>query len=267
MSADKLILGATKPSGTAARLEKSAAGGIAGVEIVGFPQTLFTRTFGDPDMLFVPLLDAAREAYGMIERLSGHGESRANAVMLTGMHLVSCLLRDPSFSLVARGLAHETTYTVDLNADTLTVNTRLYAVASRRTSFFKVEIGGKISGGPFVVRNPVNGSVMTQIDEQRLRQPNSFSGPLAQECLQAQMQQEKFGRIEEVPGAEAHREVRLLVTVKGVKVPVALRQKNASDAWDIIDGRRQEWVGTLSPEMQERLTAVAGFIQQLFAQS
>jgi hypothetical protein len=266
MSASNLTLGLPKPSGTGARLEKNAAGGAAGVEIVGFPQTLFTRTFGDPDMLFVPLLDAARDVYGMIDRLSGHGESRANAVMLTGMHLASSLLRDPSFSLVARGLVHETTYRVDLDAGTLHVNTRLYAVVSRRTSFFKVEIAGKISGGPFVVRNPVNGTVIVQVEEQRLRQPNFFTGTLAQECLRAQMDQERFGRIDESLGTETNKELRLIVAVGGNKVPVALRQKDTTGAWDIIDGLRQEWVGTLSPDMEERLNAVVGFIQKLFGQ-
>ena len=58
------------------RTEKSAAGGAAGVEIAGFPQILFTRTFGDPDMLFVPLLDAARESFNTIERLCERGEKR-----------------------------------------------------------------------------------------------------------------------------------------------------------------------------------------------
>lgn len=94
--------------------DKGAGGGAAGVEIGGFPQVLYTRTFGDPDMLFVPLLDATRDAYGMIERLVGHGENRASAVLLSGMSLASSLLRDSSFSLVARGLSHENIYRVDL---------------------------------------------------------------------------------------------------------------------------------------------------------
>jgi hypothetical protein len=85
----------TRPAGNAgaaARPEKTGAGGAAGIEIVGFPQTLYTRTFGDPDMLFVPLLGDAREAYAMCERLAGHGENRATAVKLSGMQLASSLL-------------------------------------------------------------------------------------------------------------------------------------------------------------------------------
>jgi hypothetical protein len=49
----------TKPAGRS----DNAAGGSAGIEIVGFPQMLYTRTFGDPDTLFVPLLEAARDAH------------------------------------------------------------------------------------------------------------------------------------------------------------------------------------------------------------
>src|SRR5215471_21848807 len=92
------------------RSDRSSASGAAGVEVAGFPQILFTRTFGDPDTLFVPLLDAAREAFKMMERISVHGEKRESAVMLSGMQLVSSLLRDSSFSLVAKGLAHENSY-------------------------------------------------------------------------------------------------------------------------------------------------------------
>src|SRR5271168_1584884 len=119
--------------------EKRTAGGAGGIEIIGFPQVLFTRTFGDPDMLFAPLLDATREASTMIDRLSTQGEKRENAVTLGGMHLASSLLKDSSFSLVVKGLTHDNMYTVDLSNGTIRVHTRLYAVVGRRASFFKVE--------------------------------------------------------------------------------------------------------------------------------
>jgi hypothetical protein len=78
-----------KPTGRS----DNAAGGSAGIEIVGFPQMLYTRTFGDPDTLFVPLLEAARDANKMLTRLTGLSEERANAVTLSGMQLASSLLR------------------------------------------------------------------------------------------------------------------------------------------------------------------------------
>jgi hypothetical protein len=111
------------------RAEKSAPAAPAGVEIVGFPQVLHTRSYGDPDTLFVPLLDAAREAQRMVDRLSSHGEPRATAVRLSAMQLASALLRDSSFSLVARGMSQDNSYTVDLDAGTFLVRTRLYAAA------------------------------------------------------------------------------------------------------------------------------------------
>jgi hypothetical protein len=82
--------GAKTPAG---RSDQNAAGGSAGIEIVGSPQMLYTRTFGDPDTLFVPLLDAARDANKMLVRLIGLGEERGNAVTLSGMQLTSSLLR------------------------------------------------------------------------------------------------------------------------------------------------------------------------------
>jgi len=184
--------------------------------------------------------------------------------MLSGMHLASSLLRDPSFSLGARGLSPENSYGVNLDAGTIHLNTQLYSVVSRRTSFFKVEIAGKISAGPFVVRNPAQGTVIMQVEEERLRQPNFFASTLAQECARAQVEQERFGRIDESLGPEAIGEVRMVLTVAGNKVPVSLRKKEEGGGWDVIDGRLKECVSTLSPDMEEHLRALASFIQDLF---
>jgi len=245
------------------RAERAAGGGAAGVEIVGFPQILFTRTFGDPDTLFVPLLDAAMEAHAMIARLTEHGEKRESALILGGMQLATSLLQDSSFSLAARGLAHENSYTVDLDNGTLLVQARLFAVVSRRTSFFKVEIVGKF-GEVFVVRNPAQNSVIMQVEESQLRQPNFFSAKLAEECLRAQMEQERFGRVEDSGAAQFHQEVRITVPAANGKIPIALRQKESGGNWDIVDGRRNEWVGTLPAEMEGSLAAVIKTVKELF---
>ena len=252
----------TSDSGTRSRT--GTAGDTAGIDIVGFPQLLYVRTFGDPDTLFVRLLEAAREAYGIVERLSGLGEDRANAAKLSGMQLASSLLQSSTFSLAARGLAQEHVYTVDLNEGTLCVSTRLYSVVSRRTSFFRVEIAGKISEGQFVVRNPSLDLVIMQFEVERLKQPAFFSSWLAQECLRAQVDQERFKRMDETIGADAAGEVRLVVTIAGSKIPIALRQKDADGGWDIIDGRLQEWIGVLSPEMEKHLGTVTNFVKELF---
>ena len=252
----------TSDSGTRSRT--GTAGDTAGIDIVGFPQLLYVRTFGDPDTLFVRLLEAAREAYGIVERLSGLGEDRAKAAKLSGMQLASSLLQSSIFSLAARGLAQEHVYTVDLNEGTLCVSTRLYSVVSRRTSFFRVEIAGKISEGQFVVRNPSLDLVIMQFEVERLKQPAFFSSWLAQECLRAQVDQERFKRMDETIGADAAGEVRLVVTIAGSKIPIALRQKEADGGWDIIDGRLQEWIGVLSPEMEKHLGTVTNFVKELF---
>jgi hypothetical protein len=245
---------------------KSAAGGAGGIEILGFPQVLFTRTFGDPDMLFAPLLDATREAFTMIDRLTAQGEKRENAVTLGGMHLASSLLKDSSFSLVVKGLSHENMYTVDLTGGVIHVHTRLYAAVGRRASFFKVEIAGKISGGsPFVLKDPVQGKVIMQVSEESLRQPNFFASSLGQECLKAQIDHERFGRVTNSLDSEASGEMRMIVMVSGNKVPVILRPKENAGGWDIIDGLRQEWVGTLTPEVESHLKSLTAFVQDLFA--
>lgn len=265
MSSRNLAFSPGKQAGPAAHSDSGSGGGAACVEIVGFPQILYIRTCGDPDILFIPLLDAARDAGAMVDRLATQGENRSNAAMLSGMHLASTLLKDANFSLGAKGLSHETSYTVDLDAGTMHMHAQMYSVVSRRTSFFKVEIAGKISGGPFVVRNPTQGTVIMQVEEDRLRQPNFFSSNLAQECLRAQMEQERFGHLDESLNTDAHGEVRLSVSISGNKIPVILRQKEQNGNWDIIDGRRQEWVGTLTSDLEGYLTSVTAFIQELFA--
>jgi hypothetical protein len=209
-------------------------------------------------------MDAAREAFQTVERLCERGEKRENAVMLSGMQLASALLRDSSFSLVARGLAHDNNYTVDLDQGTVLVQTRLFAVISRRTSFFKVEIAGKLNGGLFVVRNAVQNAVIMQVEEQQLRQPNFFSTSLAQECLRTQMEQERFGRIEETVSAQANQEIRIIVVSGGSKVPILLRQKGEGGSWDIVDGRKQELVGTLTPECEGLLNRVIEAVKEIF---
>jgi hypothetical protein len=239
-------------------------GGSAGIEIVGFPQVLFTRTFGDPDMLFVSLLDASREAEKMLERLCSGGEERSNAISLSGMQLASSLLKDKRFSLVASGLSHENAYRIDLGAGTLSAVTRLYAVVNRRTSFFKVEIAGKIAGGPFAVRNLLKVAALTEVAEDRVRQRNFFSSTLAQECLRAQMEQERFGKLEDPNQSAVNTEIRLLLSVGDNKIPVALRQKERGGSWDIIDGRNREFAGKLPAENEAQLRGVTSFLQDLF---
>jgi len=236
-------------------------GGAGAIEIVGFPQILHTRTLGDPDTLFLQLLGAAREADAMVGRLSSHGEKRATAAMLSGMHLASSLLRDSNFALVAKGQPHECSYTVDLDAGTLHLRTRLYAVVSRRASFFRVEIAGKISEGAFVVRNPSDGSVILQVSEDRLKEASAFSW-LAQECLRAQIEQERLSRLDET---QTRGEIQLIVPVAGGTVRATLKPREDA-GWDIIDGRQRECVGVLSPEIESHLQKVLKFLADLFAE-
>lgn len=253
----------TQPAAVADR-NTHAAGGAATVEIEGFPQTLYARMLGDPDTLLIPLLEATREAYGLVERLSAQGEERSSAVSLCAMHLASSLLRDSQFSLGAKGMSPDNSYSVNFEAGTLHAVTRLYSVVNRRTSFFKVELAGNIAGGPFVVRDPVQGTVIMQVEEEKLRQPNFFASTLPNECVRAQLDQERFGRIQDSPFPESNGDVRMMVDFAGKGVPVLLRRKEKESGWDIIDGRQLEWVGSLSPEMETHLTAVTNFIRELF---
>jgi hypothetical protein len=250
---------------------RGVGGGVAGVDIGRFPQLLYTRTIGDPDTLFVPLLDAAREGCQMVERLCSQGEEREMAVTLSSMQLAASFLKDPSFTVVSKGPSHENLYSVDLEAGTLDLSTRLFAAISQRTSFFKIEIAGKILDGQFVVQNPIQKVVILQVSEEELRRAGFFSTILAPQCLRAQMDQERFGRLSEAPNSalpslDVHGEARFTLQVPGGQTQVALRRKEKGGRWDIVDCRAQEWVGALSPELERPLEQVIQYLQELFGE-
>jgi hypothetical protein len=261
MTANILVSARSKPRDS--DTNSSALGGTAEVEIKEFPQLLFTRS-GDPEALFLPLLDAARESHGMLQRLLLHGESKSGAASLAGMNLASVLLRSAVFSIIGRGHGGEHAYAIDLAGDTLAVHTRLYAAVSRRAALFKVNISGKISGGPFTVQHEGQESVIVQVEEQNFRQPNFFSRTLPEECLRAQIEHQHFHQMEESLGSQNGTEVRLMVVASGRKIPALLRQKPGG-AWQIIDGRTQEWIGTLPPEAENHLKHLTAHLEELFA--
>src|SRR5208282_2743416 len=179
---------------TLPKLDQHASSGPGGVEIAGFPQILHTRSLGHPDVLFVPLLEGAKEAAGLCERLTAGGEIGDRSITMSGIQLVSALLQDSSFSLSARGMLEEHQYFVDLAAGTLSVEARLYAEVSRRTSMIKVEIAGQFRKGIYVVRVVGDSSITLQFDEEQLRQPLFFSTTLADQCLRLQAQRDQTRR-------------------------------------------------------------------------
>jgi len=264
MASESSMRGAGKPPAAAPERKPHSAGGAASVEITGFPQALYCRMFGDPDTLFIPLLDATREAFALLDRLAAQGEDRAHSVSLCSMHLASSLLRDSQFTLGARGLSPENSYAVDFEAGTLHVVTRLYSAVNRRTAFFKVELAGNIAGGPFAVRDPAQGTVIMQVEEERLRQPNFFSSALPNECVRAQLDQERFGHLQDSPAPDVAGDVRVVLELAGKPVPFILRQKAQGEGWDLLEGRKQEWAGSLPPEIIAHVTVLTAFLRDLF---
>jgi hypothetical protein len=250
---------------TLPKLDQQIASGPGDVEIVGFPQILHTRAFGHPDMLFVPLLEGAREAGNLCERLTAGGESPEHAATMSGIQLVSGLLKDSSFSLSARGLKEEHYYCVDLVAGTLSLQTRLYAEVSRRTSMIKVEIAGHFREGIYVVRSVGDSSVTLQFDEEQLKRPAFFSTILAEQCLRMQMQRDQTKRIGGSPGEEETPEVQLTVSVANRKVPLILKQKTANGEWEILDAQMRGRLGALSYEAENHLRLLFAILSTILS--
>jgi len=239
------------------------------VEIAGFPQVLHTRNYGHPDVLFVPLIQEARAAVSFCERLIADGETQEEAASMSGIQLATSFLKNPSFSLSARGMQEEHYYFLDLASGTIRMKSRLYAEVSRRTSMFKVEIVGRIPEGIYAVRTIGESPATFQFDHESAQHPLFFSTILAEECLHLKVQHERFLR-PDMPGRKPEPpEVCLTVETSSRKVPVILRKKGEREEWELFDAELGARFGVLPAEatdhlqhllesLSEMLEAVAG---------
>jgi hypothetical protein len=249
------------------QIDKQIPAAPGGVDIVGFPQLLHTRSFGNPDLLFLPLLELARDAVVFGEKLAAHGENREHAIMMSGIRMATTLMGESSFSLSTRGLAEENHYTVDLDGETFSLSTRLYAMVSRRTSMFHVEIAGKIREGPYVVRGVGDDSAIVQVDEQQLRQARLFSTSLAEEFLQVKMDMERRSSLSRnMDRGQESAEISLTMPLGTRKYAVVLRKKDAAGEWDVLEAQTRKSVGMLSAETEGHLRllllAISGMAQK-----
>jgi hypothetical protein len=241
------------------QLAKEAPSAPGRVDIVGFPQVLLTRAYGDPDLLFVRLLEMAREAVTFRDRLTTHGEDRAHAITMSGIRMATTLMGDSSFSLAARSLNEANHYIVHLECDAFSLSTRLYAEASRRTSMFQVQIVGKMQAAPYVVRGGSDQSIVLQLDEQQLRQSKLFATSLGVEFLQLKMGTERRSNLDR--GMDRRREnaeITLTTPLGERRFGVDLRRKSAGNEWEVLDAQSNRPLGALTPEIE-------GNLQQLLA--
>lgn len=227
------------------KLDQNMPSGSAGVEITGFPQMLHTRSFGHPDMLFVPLLEGAREAADLCQRLINGGESGDHAVTMSGIQLASNLLKVSGFNLSSRNINNEHSYFVNLAAGTISAQTRLYAEVSRRTSMFNVEIAGKFREGIYAVRIVGDSATTLQFDDQQLHQPMFFTTVLAEQCLHMQVRKTQPKCILVDTGNDDSTEVHLSLFAGGKKIPLVLRQKEMTGEWDMLEAHSRTRIGPL----------------------
>lgn len=230
---------------------KDAVGGVGTIEVIGLPQVLHTRTFGSLDMLFLALLDTSRSMMSFIEKMTGAGETQAQAVSMARIRFASEMLQDSSFTLAPRGMEEDNTYIVDFDKGTLVASARLYAVVRHRTSLFKIKIEGSIKQGPYTVQNTSSGVTMLEIDETQMRLPGYFATFLPEECLRAHIEAENSSPLGKAAATQG--EVRMVVPVAGRNVQFLLRQKDSGGDWDILDGRTNQRLGALPDSAEAHL--------------
>ena len=223
-----------------------------GVDISGFPQLLLTREFGDPDTLLVPLLKSAREALEACKSLITSGQSESQANMMGAIHLATALMKDSNFSLGSKNSQTQNDYLIDLDAKTIQLRTWLFATINKRTSTFRVRISGNLESGVFTVRGS-DDAVMAEFDEARMTQPGFFANGLSEECLRLQMSKDYFKRFGDMPTAQAEVGVRVNLPMGSGWMPVLLKKKEQTEAWEIIDEQTAENRGELAKEASAQL--------------
>ena len=240
-----------------------------GVDIVGFPQLLLTREFGDPDTLLVPLLKSAREALEASKSLVATGQGATQANMMAAIHLATALLKDSNFTLGSKGSQTQNDYLVDLDAKTIHLRTWLFATINKRTSTFRVNISGNLETGMFTVRGGSDDGVLAEFDEARLTQTEFFSNGLSEECLRLQMSKDHFKRFGDMPTAQTQVGVRVNLAAGNGTRPLFLKKKEQSENWEVIDEQTSENLGMLNADaaghLELLLKALAKSVQKTSA--
>jgi len=237
-----------------------------GVDIVGFPQLLLTRQCGDPDALFIPLLEAAREALVIAKGFTSQAgsESSMTASKMAGMHIATSFLQDTRFTFAPKNSPTQSHYLLDLDAETIRVRTWLFATGGKRTSSFLVTIDGNFQIGPFTARTAGDDSVIAEFDEQRLRQPEFFSTVLPEECIRFQMNADHFKRFGSLPVAHEASGIRITLAADGDAIPVLVRRVGSSSTYEVVDERTSTRAAMLPHDATVQLEKLLETLANIF---
>lgn len=233
-----------------------------GVDIVGFPQLLLTREFGDPEALFIPLLEAAREAVAISKNFATQGGPQASK--MAAMHVATSFLHDPSFTFASKNSQTQSLYLLDLDSETIHVRTWLFVSGGKRTSSFLVSIAGNFQTGPFTARTVAEDKVIVEFDEQRLRQPDFFSTILPEECLRFQMGVDHFKRFGTLPIAHEPSGMRITLLGDAGAIPVLLRRVESSNTYEVVDERTSARAAMLPHDATVHLGKLLETLQKIF---
>ena len=248
------------------RSKTGASAQSGGVDIAGFPQLLLTRQCGDPDALFIPLLEAAREALAIAKGFTSQGgsESSMTASKMAGMHIATSFLQDSRFTFAPKNSQTQSHYLLDLDAETIRVRTWLFATGGKRTSSFMVTIDGNFQTGPFTARTAGDDTVIAEFDEQRLRQPEFFSTILPEECLRFQMGADHFKRFGSLPVAHEPSGIRITLAGEGSSIPILLRKVGASNTYEVVDERTSARAAMLPHDATVQLGKLLETLAKIF---
>jgi hypothetical protein len=230
--------------------------GSGAVEITGLPHILQTKAFAHPDVLFVPLLECAREALDDGIRISGDKSDKKQASKLAGMHISGFLFRDSNFTPAVKGFAHPNYYIIDLEEEALDLHTRLFASVKNRSSMFRVKITGSLRQGPYVVRNLADGSTVAEISDEQIRKPDFFVDTLPEECLRMQLSREHTKQISKMHKGIDAAEVHLTIPMSEGPTPVILRKSHTGMGWLLFDGSTNLELGKVGPDTVTSLSSV-----------
>ena len=234
--------------------------GSGAVEITGLPHILQTKAFAHPDVLFVPLLECARQALADGHRISEDKTDNKQVLKLAGMHIAGFLFSDSNFTPAAKGFAHPNYYIIDLEQETIDVHSRLFAAVNNRCSMFRVKISGSLHRGPYAVLNLADGSTVAEISEEQIRTPDFFVDRLPEECMRMQFSREHAKQIIKTQKGIDDLEVRLTLPMPEGSTPVILRKNQTGFGWLLFDASTGMEFGKVA---QDTMTSLGKVLEHL----
>jgi hypothetical protein len=236
---------------------RSASTSAAVVELGATMRTFYTRSIGAPDVLFTVLLSSAREAYAITEP-SGQQPARDGRAqgLVAEIYLAGALLCDASFVPARVPPDCEHHYALDLVKQEIQLSTRVCGVTGGRISLFGVTLKGSILGNEFVLINTSTKSLLANVLEDVIKQPDFFRDELPRLACQPEPRQAE-GPEEPYSLVDQAIELRVVIPLKDGPCELLVKKSKAAQRAQVCSGEKRSPIGSVGLGCLQRLIRAA----------